>query len=809
MLDDLRLAWRRIRHSPGYSSAVMLLLAVGLGVNFTVFSLVSAVLLRPLPVIGDPRTLAVVGRSYPGNEFDNMSYANYVDYRDRNVSFTELAAHDNDYFGFSADGLSERLHGTYVTTNYFRALGVEMAAGRAFLDAEGEMPPRESVVILSYSLWERRWNLDPGVVGKQVFLSGRPFTVVGVTPKGFQGARLDTRSELFTPFAARLALTPGSEAMFRRRDASWLTLVGRVKPGRTVQRAQADLNLIASQLDREHSENKGQGATVSSYHPLIGPDALREASQFLSMFLVATLLVLLVVCANATNLFLARASGRNQEAATRLALGCTRWRLSRLVLAEGLLLATGGLGSGALVALWAQQTLALSLPLEEYGMSPIELSFDARLALWSVAVAAAVGVLLSALPAWHLSGTKLMASLKAGQATSSQGRDWARSMLTVAQVALCVVLVTAGRFLMHTVDRFSSIEERLGAESVLTVSLDPGLNGYDEGQGRQLFDQLLVIVRGLPAVENAALAARPILSGGGMSVGRVSGGVIEREGLTNDCNFVTPGYLRTMQIPLLRGRDFTDGDSDGSARVVILNQTLAARLFPDRDPVGESVRIGDDPKNTWEVVGVAADTRYRFLTEEPRNYYYAPFAQMYRARATLHLRTNQRPETLVKSVREVVAGLDPHLPVYDIRTLADQKDLSLWPQRFASAIIGLCGVITLGLAGLGLYATLTHAVARRRREIGIRAALGASRGDILTTTFKAGAVLAGVGLAIGLGLSHVFVKLVSSVLYDVAPAGIITYATSAALVVAVTLGATYFPARHASRIDPMAALRYE
>jgi predicted permease len=803
---DFRIGLRMLMRTPGVTVAALVLLALGLGANLSIFSLLNAVLLRPQPGVHSPQTLTMIGWSQRGRGFSSsVSYPNYTDLRERSRTLSGVAALDIEPYGLSADGRTERVQVAEVTSNFFDVLGVGMTLGSGFSPAE-EAAPNADVVVISHRFWQRRWGGDPGVIGRRVQLNGRPVTVVGIAASGFEGPYLFPLLDAYVP-AGTVEHRVGATVL-SMRAGRWLRLLGRLAPGATIAQARGEAAAISANLEERYpEENRDQSFALEPYHPFGDPSTVTESWILLGVILAATLLVLAVVCANVANLLIARAVLRRRESAIRLAIGSSRWRLVRLMLVEGLLLSAGGLGLGLIAASWSMNALAAMLPtLDGIPVEP-NVAVDWRVVAFGVC-AACIASLGMALPAACQAGrTALVPALKSAEAAVVSRRSWLRGGLTVAQVALSVLLVSAGTLLVRTLQNLRAIDPQIAVDKVLLASFDAGTLGYDEAEGRRLMASVLARVGALPGVEATAQAGLAPLSLGGMSMGPVRGGV-EKEGLLMEVNYLSSGYFETLQIPLLRGRDFSLSDAEGSQRVAIVNQNLAEQFWPERPAVGQTLEIGDQ-RIRWRVVGVVANSLYRSPTEASQPFYYVPVNQRYRSEATLLIRTTVPPLSLAEAVRRAAGDVEPNLPLYNFETMSTHIETSFWPQKMLGILVGSFALLTLLLAAIGLYASLSFHVAQRTREIGLRMALGAPASAVRRNVLRSGFALVAIGLAAGITLAAGAAQAMTALLYGVQASDPSTYLFVAVLLSAVALAACWLPARRATRIDPMAALRNE
>lgn len=811
LLQDLRFATRMIFKTPGLTAAAVFLLAIGIGVNLSIFVLTNSLLLRPQPGVASPESLLMLGRTQEGRGFDNFSIPNLVDFRDQSRTLSALAIVDTmSSYGLNADGLTERVEASEVSGNFFDLLGVSTAAGRKFV-ADDDSPGAPPVAIISYRYWQQRWRGDRSVLGKQILLNGQPFVIVGVAAQGFDGPLLGRSISLYIPIHAVAVFPGGSERLTFRAGSSAMALA-RSKPGASIEQVRQDLGAIAVRLREQFPrDNEGRGIAVENYHPFGRPSVVRQAWFLNAVLLAASLLVLIVVCANVANLLLARAATRRREAAIRLALGSSRWRLVRQMLLEGVLLAVIALVCGFFAASWSADAIVAFLPnLPEVKLS-LNLSLDHRVALYG-GLLAFLATLVIAIPAAFFDARQSLAPvIKSGERSSIPGRTWLRSGLTVVQVALCVVLVAAGALMLRTINGLRSIDARMNVDNLLLVSFDPGMMGYTEAQGQLVMDRMLERFRSLPGVQLAAHGTIMPFGMATMGIGPIAGGDVQTP-IPIACNFISTDYFRALGIPILQGREFLPSDKSGAPIAAIVNETLAAQFWPGRSPVGQTLKLpvyDNEPRRSATVVGVAMNSRYSEATTPDRPFYYLPNAQNYRSRATFLLRTSVPPLSLLETVRKAALGVDPALPLYAPTTMSSFMQNSFWPQKLVATLVGIFAVLTIGLAAVGLYASLSFHVAQRTREFGIRMALGATSRLILRDVLRGAIVLTSIGLVLGTVLALAVTRLMGWLLYGIQPHDPITYACVLALLLAVAAFAAWLPARRATRVDPLVALRYE
>ena len=807
---DFRFGARMLRRAPGFTLTAALTIALGIAANTTIFSILNALLLRPLPGTVRANQLVLIGRTQDGQGFDTFSYADFLDYQRGSKALSSITAMFTAPAHMSTGGASERVRADVVSGNYFSTLGTQAAHGRLLIPDDDR--PGNRVVVLSYGVWERRFGLDTGVVGKSIRISGTPFTVIGVAERGFNGARATGVVDLFVPLGAAEALLPSAAEMKSQRGAVWLDFFGRLAPGVTPVMAQAELDGIASELARRYPDsNKGLGVWVS---PGIGFDPATRTSiaTFISILTGVVALVLLIACANVANLLLARGAARARELAVRASLGASRARLVRQLLAEGALLATLGGVAGFVLGLWSL-TLVMKLPVFAARFGGVEPSIDLRVLGFAAGTMVLSGLLFAIPPAFRTSRVDLVTSLKLGTAGSGDGRSRLRTGLVVAQLALSLVLLVGAGLFVRTLQALYLIDSGFDTQAVMVATVDVGLQGYDDARGQRLLVDLEQRVQAIPGVEHAALGYMLPFGGGGWDTRIFASDVTpapEDPGLKSDINAVSPGYFETLGIRIQKGRGFTDADRADGPPVAIINDAIAEKLWPGQDPIGKSFRNGRTGTPLVEVVGVVRTARYRSIVESPRPFYYRPMAQAFRPSMTLHVRTaSGDPLAVLPQVRRALDELDRDLPLSRVATLAMRLESSVGPQRTAAALVGAYGVLALGLAVVGLYGSMAYSVSRRTREMGLRMALGARASEIRRHVLGQALRIALVGTGIGLVAAVPATRLVRSQLYGVQPMDPVTLGGVIVILGAAALVAAYAPARRATRVDPVVALRSE
>lgn len=813
IMRDVWFGSRRLLKNPGFTVVAVLTLALGIGANTAIFSAVDQLLVRPLPV-SEPQRLILLGQDNGGGRVDyEFNYPLFRDYQKENHVFNELSAMAEQAVGLSAGGATERQKALLVSGNYFAMLGVNAALGRTFAPNEGTESDDAPVALLSYGLWERRFGADPGVLNRTVTVNGEPFTIIGVTPRDFTGTTRGSVPDLYLPITMLSHPSPDhpdGATRLNSRYFTWHWIMGRLKPGVTPQAAQAAMNLLAQRASAAHLPN-------TSTNLVILPGAagfsnnLRETRLPLNLLLGIAALVLLIACANLANLQLARAMGRTRDFAIRLALGAGRGRLVRELLTESLLLSLTGGMVGLWVAVWLIKVLK-QFQLSQAGVElPTELDF--RVLLFALGVSVATGLLFGLMPAFRASRPQIVPELK-GEVAATRSRWWNfRNGLVVVQVSLSLVVLASAGLCVRSLQNLQRIDPGFEPSQVVLASFDLGFNNYPPARATEFYDQLLERVRTLPGIETAALSITTPLSGQipGMSLERVEGYQGKpREHPVGEFNYIAGDYFRTLNVPLLRGREFTTADTATSPAVVIINQAFAQRYLAGQDPVGKKIfQPGPSGGTPIEVVGVVGALRSRRLADPARPAMYYPLTQKTEPALTLSVRTARDAAPVIAMLRSVAKSVDANVPLFGARTLAQQKDASLALQRMAADLLGGFGMLALLLAALGIYGVLAYSVSRRTREIGIRMALGAQVTDVLRLVLKQGTSLTGIGLLIGFGGALAATRLLRGFLYEITPWDPLTFALVIVVLAAVSLLAAWLPARKASRVDPLVALRCE
>lgn len=824
LFSDVRYALRMLTKNPAFAGVVVLTLALGIGANAAIFSLLDTVLLQSLPV-ANPDQLAVLSAYDPkdGPDIDSsFSYLMYQDLRDRNSVFSGVIARGGVQMNVTYGDQTERVNAELVSGNFFDTLGVRPWAGRLFTQEDDRTPGAHPVAVLSYRFWESRFNKDPNLVGKTILLNEKPVTVLGVTQPSFFGVNLTNNPDVRVPLMMTPVFNPLPPTRLTSRRHQWLSVMARRKPDVTPEQAQASMDVLYQQLRQQ--EAQAYTATNPNFNRerfmtqriavLPGEQGLRylqtELKTSLLLLFGATCAVLLILCANLANLMMARATVRASETAVRLALGARRFRLLRQWLTEGVVLALMGGAAGVFIALWIKVGLVAFIPADY--KANLSSSFDWRLYLFILGVSVLLGFAFSLAPAIQAARQVLAPGLQLdSRSFTSAGRLLSlRSALILIQVALSLPLLVSAVLLMKSLQNLRARDTGFNKENVLFASVNPALNGYTKERSATFFEDLLTRTRALPGVKSASLATDSPVSGGSDQTRIVVEGYTPREGERVIANFtyVSSDYFKSLEIPFLAGRDFDDRDRMGAPQVLVVNEKLARQYFGTTDVVGKRIGLDDAPDRT--IVGVVKDAVYINMREDIRRHVYVPITQEPVLHGlTLHVKTTTEPQAVSERLRAELKAIDPHLPLYNIKTLSTEIDESLMQERLVTWLSAAFGVLATLLTALGLYGVLTFSVARRTREIGIRVALGAQRRDVFRLIMIRGVILVGVGVVVGLSASFAFSRLIGSLLFGVEPNSVTTMAAVSAGLIVVALLACYLPARRATKVDPMVALRYE
>jgi predicted permease len=813
LLQDLRYGARMLLKSPGFTVVAVLSLAIGIGANTTIFSLINALLLRPLPVAAPERLVNVHATNPDGSSFHSFSYPDYVDYSEQNEVFDGLAAYTINTYSLNTGGQSERIFGIVTSENFFTVMGIRPAFGRFFTAEENRSESGEPVAVLSHGYWQRRFGSDASIVGKTLTLNGHAYHVIGIAPQKFTGPRVAFAPDIYLPMWTQAIAFPMGADWLTNRGGGSLELVGRLKQGATLQGAQANLSVIAGRLAEQYPDShKGKGVDVRPTNTGLG-SMEGAAIGFMGVLMAVVGLVLLIACANVAGMSLSRATMRRKEIAIRLAMGARRSRIIRQLLTESMLLFVLGGAVGLVIAAWTTDLLLAFKPPVPFTIE-LDLGIDWRVLGFTLLVSLVTGLLFGLAPAIQASRPDVLPALKDESASGSYRRSRLRSIFVVGQVAISLVLLVSTGLFLRSLQHARALDPGFNPENVMNVGFDLSIQRYDEARGRQFYEQLMERVQLMPGVVSASLARTVPLNGGNREVGINVEGYEPPAGsrsLHTDFNIVSPKYFSSLGINLVRGRDFNDADKRGATRVVIINETMARRFWPGEDAIGKRFFLGPIADGVpVEIVGIAKDGKYRTLGEDPRPYFYMPFAQEYDPQMTLHVRTGPgQAASVLASLRQEVAAMDRSIPLLDVMPLTQAIGGSLLPIKAAVTIAGIFGLVGLLLAAVGIFGLVSFSVAQRTREIGIRMALGAQTRDIFKMVVRQGMTLTLIGVGVGLLGALALTRVMASLLYGVSATDPTTFIGISLLLVMVALLACYIPARRATRVDPMVALRYE
>jgi putative ABC transport system permease protein len=799
LLRDVRYGVRSLLKRPGFTAIALIALALGIGANTAIFSLVNAVLLRPLPFAEPDRLVWVWGNIRGGGTRASVSPLDFLDYRQQNTTFEEFAASFAVPLplNLTGDGEPERLQAGAVTGNYFQALGAKPALGRTFL-LENEKPGNDQVAVLSYALWQKRFGGNPDIVNNTVTLDGKTFHVLGVMPQDFS---FPQSAELWVP------LNFDAEPGMKQRKAHFLRPIGKLKPGVTMAQAQADTDAVARRLEEQYPDtNSGWSLRlVSLREQLVG-----NTRPTLFILFGAVGFVLLIACANVANLLLVRAAGRQKEIALRTALGAGRFRIVRQMITESVLLALVGGVLGTLFAMWGVDLLvslsAGSIP------TTAHVKIDATVLGFTLLISLLTGVLFGLAPALRTLKVNLSDSLKEGGRSSSEGvhRNRTRSILVVLESAVAVVLLIGAGLLIRSLIQLQNISPGFDAHKVLTMRVDLPRQKYDTPEkSSNFFSQLESRLGGLPGVERVGLISELPLSGQPNDMPYTVEGrppVSIDQAFDDDFRRVNRQYFEAMRISILRGRNFTEQEVSQSAKVVIISDLLVRQTFPNEDPLGKRL-IMSYGNQAFEIIGIVGDIRHRALESEPVPAMYLPTYQT--GWMNIVIRTKGDPIGLAAAVRKEVQGIDPDQPVADVKTMEQWLDTAVAAPRYRTGLIALFALVALILASTGIYGVMSYSVTQRTHEIGVRMALGAQRLDVLKLVVRQGMALVVVGVLLGLLAAIGLTRVMSSLLFGVTAKDPLTFAAVATVLTLVAFIACYLPARRATKVDPLVALRYE
>jgi predicted permease len=820
--QDLRGGLRMLKKSPGFTFVAVLSLALGIGANTAIFTIINAVFLHPLPV-EEPARLAemftndtLTFNANANFQLTGTSLPNYEDYRDQNKVFSGLAMVTFPIpLNWGGQAEPQQLNASLVSGNFFDVLGVKPYRGRTFIPDGDKKIGGNPEVVLSYSLWARRFGSDDKFIGQTIALNGTPYTVVGVAPPGFKGiVSLGRPDVLWIPVTMRdYVLTGQLKDWENNRRFRWTSIVGRLKPQVSVAEAQAAMKTIAAGLEKEYPrDNKGRTVEIFPLNEsALGINQRRQFSLAGGVLMSVVGLVLLIACVNLANLLLAQAAKREKELSIRVAMGAGRFRLVRQLLTESTVLSLLGGVAGLLVAYWGRNVLWSFRPPFLLDGS-IDLSFDARVVGFTLVVSVLTGLVFGIIPAIKASGTDVNEVLKTGGRGGALGwtHNRLRGLLVISEIALALVALVGSGLFLRSMQNAQQFNPGFESQNLLQMNFDLGALRYDADHGQQFFRDAIERAKTVPGVVSVSVSSNGVF-GGGLA------GTIFREGEQTDpnnrgtlVNFddVTPGHFETMRIPLISGRDFTDFDRENTTRVAVINEAMAKIVWPGQEALGKRFAIVQEP-NLLQVVGVVGTTVIGQIGEDPQPIAYLPMRQQYSPFGTLVVHTNSNPEPLIGAVRTQVQQIDKNLAFTNAQTVQQILGQGLWAARMGAALLGLFGALALILASIGIYGVLAYSVAQRTSEIGLRMALGAQPRQVLGLVLRQGMLLALIGATVGILVALPVARMAGGLLYGVSTTDPLTYAGITLLLMGVALLACYLPARRATRIDPLIALRVE
>jgi predicted permease len=818
LIQDLRYGARTLLKQPGFTLIAVLTLALGIGANTAIFSLVNAILLKPLPV-AEPWQLISLYTVDEKNrqQFFNLapiSYPNFKDYREQNQVFSGLVAHQQVALSLSTGKEAQQVTGEIVSGEYFDVLGVKASLGRTFLPEEDRTPGTHPVVVLSHRLWQTQFGGAADLVGKTVRLNNQNFTVVGVAPRNFTGTNLLAPVDAWVPMMMYAQVFTGPlREYFNDRRALLLNVTGRLKPNVSQAQAEESLKTLARGLEQQfpRDNEKRSVALVPLPQTAINPNLRDNFVRAGALLMSVVGLVLLIACANVANLLLARALGRRREIAIRLALGAGRGRLIRQLLTESLLLALLGGGLGLLCAVWARSVLWSFRPpfLED---THLDISLNAAVLGFTLLISLLTGALFGLAPALRATRADLVTDLKDKSAQQQRERHGLnlRNALVVTQVALSMVALCGAGLFLRSLQNAQRLDPGFETEKLALLSFNIGTLGYNEAQGQEFYRRALERAQSVPGVRVAAISSNGPFGGGFQRSVTPEGETLPpgSRGILTTTNNIGPQYLEALGMRLRSGRQFTEMDQPESPHVAIVNEAAARRFWPGQDVIGKRFRFYGD--EFWhEVAGVVNNTTLFTLGEDPQPQIFLPLRQHYAPAVTVYARTDGAPEQVLSTLQRELQSLDPNLALVGVQTMPQVLAQALWAPRIGAALLSIFGVLALLLAALGLYGVLAYLVRQRTQEIGVRLALGAPRRNILTLVLKQGMTLVGIGVAVGIGAGLLATRLLASLLYDVSLFDPVAFLAMPALLIVIALLGCYIPARRATQVDPLVALRNE
>jgi len=819
-MQDLRYAARVLMKKPGFTTVAVLSLALGIGANTAIFTVINAVFLHPLAIEDPSRVVEVFTRDTKTVQSGNFtltpsSLQNYEDYRDQNQVFTGLAGYFGQGLQWTRNGETQGVPATMTSANYFDVLGVKPYRGRLFAADEDRQLGAGTVVVVSHSLWTRQFGSDPNVLGQTMTLNGLPFTIIGITPPGFKGTfSLAGPDRIWVPLSMREQLTTGQlRTLMTNRRFRWINMAGRMKPGVDIRQVDAAMKTIASALEKQYpAANEGRTVDVAlESDAALGINGRGQLVLAGGVMMGVVGLVLLIACVNLANLLLAQSATREKEMSVRSAMGAGRGRIVRQLLTESVLLASLGGAAGMVVAYWGRTALWSFRP-PFLNSASIDLSFEPRVLLFTAGMSILTGVVFGLAPAIRVARANLNDVLKAGGRTgaASVSSNRVRSLLVMAEIGLATVALIGAGLFVRSMQAAQRTDLGFDSAHIGFVALNPGQQRYDEPRGQQFYLDAMAKARAVHGVEAVTVSSSPPLQGGLLLTVFPEGEAQNPNyrGSLVQFNDVSPGYFDALRIPIRGGRDFTEFDGPQSNAAAIVNEALARQLWPGQDPLHKRFTIVQQPM-LIEVVGVVATTVVNAVGESPTPLIYRPIRQEYSPGVSLLVRASGDPTPLVAAVRDQVQTIDRNMPLRGTGTTQQAIEAGLWAPRMGAALLSIFGGLALLLAMIGVYGVMSYSVTQRAQQLGIRMALGAQTGDVLIMVLKQGMVLAAGGAVIGVGLALLLGRVISTLLFGVSGRDPLTLAAVSVALAIVALLACYIPARRAARVDPLVALRYE
>ncbi len=806
---DVRLALRRLRQNPGFSVIAIVTLALGIGANTAVFSLLNAIFFRPLPAVVESSRLVAMNETLGGGSFPTVSYPNYRDIRDRMQSVTGLASYRIMPANVGLPGSNQRVWGYLVTGNYFDVLGVKPYRGRLIGPGDDVKPGGHPVAVLTYNCWLNRFGGNTGAIGSSAKFNGQTFTILGVTPPEFIGTELFYTPDVFVPMMMQREMEGGG-GYLENRGTSNTMVTGRLKPGVTPAQAQSELDAIARRLSEQYPKDNGGMKLTLSPVGLAGNYIRGAVIGFAAVLFGISCLLLLIACTNLASLLLARAADRRRDTAVRLALGAGRGVLIRQLLTENLVMSLAGGAGGALMAFWITDALRMWKPPIEFPLV-LAVHADWRVFFFALLVSTVTVLLFGLVPALQSSRLNLLGALK-NESASERGRRWhMRDYMVATQVGLSAILLVCSVLVVRSLQKALDAPIGFNARNAVEASIDLNLGGYKEAQGRAFERRFLAGVRAIPGVESAATTDWLPLSLNNSNDGILIEGkpVPKAADMPIAMTFVvSTDYFRTMQTRIVSGREFDVREREGGPRVAVVNQAFAAKLLPGEDPIGKRFMTGVGSKPI-EIIGVAEDGKYFSLNEDRNPAIFLAADVWYSSNLTLIARSQLPAEDVQRRIQAVVREMDPSLALFGQMTLTRHLDLPLFPARAAASALGAFGMLVMLLAATGIYGVMAYAVSRRTREIGIRMAIGATPRQVLGSVARSGAILVGSGTLVGLVIAFALGRLLKQILYGVEPTDPVTFLIVALMMASIAALACWLPARRATRINPLGALRQD